>query len=89
MKLTPLTIRILAYGANHGVTLLEASLRWMLHHSLLAGEYGDGLILGASSLEQTKENVEACQKGPLDPLVVAAFQEAWCLIKGVCPDYFR
>eukprot|EP00800_Vazella_pourtalesii_P004109 TRINITY_DN1436_c0_g1_i10.p1 TRINITY_DN1436_c0_g1~~TRINITY_DN1436_c0_g1_i10.p1 ORF type:complete len:325 (+),score=65.97 TRINITY_DN1436_c0_g1_i10:80-1054(+) len=78
-----------AYGANHGVSLVETTLRWMLHHSSLSGKHGDGLILGASSLEQTKENVEACEKGPLDPLVVAAFEEGWTLIKGICPDYFR
>lgn len=71
------------------VTLIEASTRWMYHHSMLPGEHQDGVILGASSLTQLKNNMEYTDKGPLDPDVVAAFDRSWEGVKGVCPRYNR
>lgn len=55
--------------------LKEATLRWLAHHSTLGQE--DAIILGASSEEQMKENLEACERGPLPESVVAAFEELW------------
>lgn len=40
-----------------GVTMAGASLRWALHHSLLSGDAGDGIIIGASSPEQLATNL--------------------------------
>lgn len=57
------------------LTLKEATLRWMMHHSALGEQ--DGVILGASSLEQMKENVKACEGGPLSEEVVSEFEKAW------------
>lgn len=78
-----------AYGPEHTVTLAEAALRWIVHHSQLSGEQHDAVILGASSLSHCRDNLLACKRGPLDPLVVAAYEEAWEGIKGSCPNYFR
>lgn len=58
-----------------GLTLKEATLRWMMHHSILGEE--DGVILGASSLEQMEENIKACEGGPLPEKVVGEFEKAW------------
>lgn len=33
-----------------GIPKAELSYRWMAHHSHLAGEKGDGLVFGATSL---------------------------------------
>ena len=37
----------------------------MSHHSALKREYGDSVIIGASSLKHIKENLEDLEKGPL------------------------
>jgi len=58
---------------DKGMSSTEASLRWIMHHSVL-GE-GDGIILGASRIDQLKGNVELCKKGPLDEELVKAVEE--------------
>jgi len=76
------------YGEGK-VSIVEASLRWMIHHSALKSSNGDGVILGASSLEHLKDNLLAVSQGPLEKAVVDAFTNAWDLCKGDCPLYFR
>jgi len=71
------------------VSMTEASLRWMLHHSVLKGGEGDGVILGASKAEQLEQNLRAVEGGPLDAEVVKALDEAWQQCKANCPPYFR
>jgi aflatoxin B1 aldehyde reductase len=58
-----------------GLTLKEATLGWLMHHSILGEE--DGVILGASSLEQMEQNLRACKGGPLSEQVVEEFEWAW------------
>ena len=74
---------------DNKVTLTEASLRWMLHHSKLSGEHGDGVILGASKEEQLEQNLRAVEGGALEEEVVKAFDEAWVQCKANVPAYFR
>jgi len=62
-----------------GTNSTEASLRWIMHHSVL-GE-GDGIILGATRIDQLKGNVEMCKKGPLDEELVNAVEELWEAVK--------
>ncbi|KAK6428520.1 hypothetical protein LTR95_015336 [Oleoguttula sp. CCFEE 5521] len=64
-----------AVCAKDGLTLKEATLRWLMHHSALGAE--DGLILGASSLEQMEENLRACEGGPLSGELVDLYEEVW------------
>lgn len=63
-----------------GLTLKEATLRWLMHHSILGKD--DGVILGASSAEQMEENVTACEGGPLPVRVVEEFEDAWKRFSG-------
>ena len=73
-----------------GVAVLDATYAWMLRHSAL-GE-ADGLLLGASSLEQLDANLGACAKaadGALPPPVVAAFDAAWATTKDGAFAYWR
>ncbi|KAI1139951.1 Aldo/keto reductase [Hypoxylon sp. FL0543] len=51
-----------------GITPPEAALRWVAYHSAL-GE-NDGIILGATKLEQLKPNLVDIEKGPLPQEVV-------------------
>jgi aflatoxin B1 aldehyde reductase len=60
-----------------------------VHHSQLTPE--DGIILGASSAAQLKQNCEDCEKGPLPQDVVAALDEAARVFvaHGNAPTYWR
>lgn len=57
------------------LTVKEATLRWLLHHSILGDE--DGVILGGSSTEQMEENLTACEGGPLPSSVVEQYEAMW------------
>jgi aflatoxin B1 aldehyde reductase len=65
---------------EEGLTLKEATIRWLMHHSILGKD--DGVILGASSAEQMEENVTACEGGPLPKGVVDVFEQAWIRFHG-------
>ncbi|KAF9346381.1 Aflatoxin B1 aldehyde reductase member 2 [Mortierella sp. AD094] len=66
-------------AAENQITLLEATLRWMRHHSRL--EAKDGIIIGASSLKNLEESLSDLDKGPLDESMIRAFDEAWEKVK--------
>ena len=51
-------------------------------------EYGDAVIIGASSAAQLEENLTNLEKGPLPEEMVKAFDEGWAIVKGVCGPYF-
>ncbi|HKK64534.1 MAG TPA: aldo/keto reductase, partial [Clostridia bacterium] len=61
----------------------------LLHHSELSAEAGDGVILGASTMDQLVDNMNGTEAGPLPDAIVAAFQAAWDTARCECPDYFR
>jgi len=72
-----------------GITMAQASLRWILHHSQLKGECGDRLIIGASKIGHFTANMAALKQGPLPEEVVKAFGEAWEKAKAVSPAWSR
>ena len=74
---------------EEGITPTEASLRWMYFNSKLSGAKGDGVIIGASSIAQCRENLLASRKGPLNEKLLNAFDEGYELVKSVQPPYFR
>ena len=60
------------------LSIAEATARWHFHHSKLMA--GDGVIMGAASVEQLEENVGLVSKAsasPLPPSVAEAFEAAW------------
>ncbi|KAA6409414.1 MAG: Aldo keto reductase [Lasallia pustulata] len=71
-----------------GMTTAEAAVRWASHHSLMKREYGDAVIIGASSAAQLEDNLTSLEKGPLPGEMVKAFDEGWAIVKGVCGPYF-
>eukprot|EP00026_Physarum_polycephalum_P013163 Phypoly_transcript_13538.p1 GENE.Phypoly_transcript_13538~~Phypoly_transcript_13538.p1 ORF type:complete len:334 (+),score=39.96 Phypoly_transcript_13538:69-1004(+) len=74
--------------AAHGISMTEASLRWVRHHSKLIP--GDAIIIGASKMEHLKENIkfgQSTDKLPED--IVKAFDAAWIKTKPVCEQYWR
>ena len=72
------------------ISMIEATYRWLISHSVL--EEQDGILLGASSLAQLKQNLDACraaEKGPLPEQVIEAFEGAWALTEVVAFPYWR
>ena len=63
-----------AFLQQRDISLAEASLRWLYHHSALETE--DGLILGAT---------KAAEKGPLPGEVVKMFEKTWDAVKEAAP----
>ncbi|EPQ51525.1 Aldo/keto reductase [Gloeophyllum trabeum ATCC 11539] len=80
---------IKAVAEKHGLTMAEVALRWVAHHSLLKREHGDSVIIGASSVKHTQENLVDLEKGPLPEEVVQVLNEAWDSVKGSCSPYFH
>lgn len=77
---------------NEGISMVEASYRWLLRHSALDPKM-DGILLGASSVSQLEQNLDACdaaaEKGPLSDEVLSAFDKAWELTKEGAFPYWR
>ncbi|PQE07671.1 hypothetical protein CJF31_00007448 [Rutstroemia sp. NJR-2017a BVV2] len=67
---------------KHGLTEAECGLRWMMHHSALKNEFGDAVIVGASSAAQLEENLRDLEKGPLPEDVLNALDAGWAVIGG-------
>jgi len=76
---------IKAVGDKHGLWLTEIALRWCQHHSVLLPT--DGVILGASSVEQLEMNCADSAKGPLPADVVEALDKAWTDVSATAPLY--
>ncbi|KAG0053020.1 hypothetical protein BGZ83_001782 [Gryganskiella cystojenkinii] len=73
---------------RHDIPLLEASIRWMNHHSGLGPK--DGLIFGANDrVEDLEDNLKSLQKGPLPKDLAQAFEECWDKVKAGYQTYFR
>jgi aflatoxin B1 aldehyde reductase len=78
---------------REGIGMVEATYRWLLRHSALTAD--DGLLLGASSVGQLDENLQACaisadpNRGPLPESVLAAFERAWELTRHGAFPYWR
>ena len=73
---------------KHDITTVEATYRWLAYHSMLNGERGDAVLIGASKLQHLKQNMETVKVGPLPADIVAAFEDAWEVSKKDSPDYF-
>ncbi|KAK5130704.1 hypothetical protein LTR08_001734 [Meristemomyces frigidus] len=76
-------------AAKHGLTEAECALRWMTHHSELKREYGDAIIIGASSVRHLEDNMLDLEKGPLPEEVVQALDKGWEGCKGISIRYWH
>ena len=64
---------------SHNMTPLEVSVRWIAHHSALRNV--DGIILGASKVEQLQETIKMIEKGPLPADTLGATEQLWAAVK--------
>lgn len=73
---------------REGVSPAEAAYRWLVHHSMLRKDRGDGIIVGASRLQHLQQNLAAAQAGPLPESIQTAFRSAWAVCRPDSPEYF-
>ena len=71
-----------------GIGIIEATYRWLAFHSMLNGDRGDAILIGASKLHHLEQNMDTIKAGPLPEDVVSAFDYAWAVTKGESPEYF-
>ena len=79
---------IKAAAAAHGISSIEATYRWLAYHSMLRGDRGDAILVGASKLHHLEQNMATVKAGPLPQDVVEAFDKAWTITRGDSPEYF-
>ena len=76
-----------------GIPPLEVAMRWIAHHSALRGRNrggSDGVVIGFSSLEQLRQNLDALEKGgPLGEEVLKALENAWRAAKPDADVYWQ
>jgi len=70
---------------QEGISHALLAYRWVAYHSPLKSEYGDGLILGASKVEQIHSSIEGLKQGPLKANTVEAIEEIWTLVEKDAP----
>ena len=72
-----------------GIPMAEAGYRWLSEHSMLDVAKDDGILLGASHIEQMTQNMAAVKKGTLPQSVLDAMDAAWEIAKPDSPAYFK
>lgn len=71
---------------KHGISIMEATLRWFMHHSPLGSD--DAVILGASRIEQVESTLAACEKPALPEELVEGWEELWDTVKPNALKYY-
>lgn len=74
---------------KEGVPMVEAAYRWLINHSQMRASEGDGILLGASKIQQMEQNMACVDKGELPESILAAMNEAWEEAKPDSPAYFK
>ena len=74
---------------KENIPMVEAAYRWLVNHSMMRSEQSDGILLGASRIEQMEQNMIAAQKGVLPQSILDAMDAAWEIAKPDSPAYFK
>lgn len=72
---------------KHGIGGHAAALRWTAFHSILDGEYGDGIIFGVSNIDQLHKSLDALEDGPLPAELAEAITAIYATVEGAEPSY--
>jgi aflatoxin B1 aldehyde reductase len=72
----------------YGISIAEATYRWLVNHSMLNNNRGDAVIIGASKLDHLIQNIKSVKAGPLPLDVIEAYEYAWNMCKAESPEYF-
>jgi len=80
--------RIADVCSAHNIPFLDATYSWLMHHSAL--QRCDGLVVGASTQQQLKTNLDACSNAKTLPSpIIAAFDACWSACKPTAYPYWR
>lgn len=60
--------------------------RWVTYNSILREDAGDGVIIGARSLEQMQETLEGLKVGPLDASSSERIEQIWKKVEHEAPE---
>lgn len=74
---------------SENIPMAEAAYRWLVNHSLMDATKDDGILLGASRIEQMTQNMAAAQKNELPQSIIDAMDAAWEIAKPDSPAYFK
>ena len=74
-------------AGKYGITGHGIALRWVLHHSKLQGETGDGIVIGARTDEQLEETLKICEEGPLPKEILDLVERCWEDMKHEAPHF--
>ena len=69
---------------REGVTLIQLAFRWLLSHPMV-----DGVVLGASNLQQLEVNLAAAGDESPSAGALRGIDEIWGDLKGAAPNYYR
>ncbi|KAJ3865552.1 Aldo/keto reductase [Lentinula novae-zelandiae] len=83
------TSAIRAIGDANELSMAEIALRWLCHHSVLKREFGDSVLIGASSLKHVKQNLVDLEKGPLPENVIEALDKGWETVRPYASSYYH
>ena len=72
-----------------GIAMAEAAYRWLAFHSCMDASKGDGILLGASRMEQMMQNMATVGKGQLPQGILDAMNAAWEIARPDSPAYFK
>ncbi|KAL8720943.1 MAG: hypothetical protein Q9225_002270 [Loekoesia sp. 1 TL-2023] len=64
---------------SYNLSSIEVGIRWIAHHSVLGDE--DGIIIGASKVEQIRQTVGMIRNGPLPKEVLKVVESFWESVK--------
>ncbi|RPD64667.1 Aldo/keto reductase [Lentinus tigrinus ALCF2SS1-7] len=81
--------KIEAVAQKHNLTMAEIALRWVSHHSLMERQFGDSVLIGASSTKHIEQNLIDLEKGPLPEEVLKVLDEAWLSVMPYAKEYFH
>lgn len=76
---------------EEGCSRGDLAYRWVKYNSVLSPEYGDAIIIGASTHKQLEETLEGIAKGPLSEKALKRIDGVWDTIKHEAPldNYHR
>ena len=74
-----------AAASEAGTTKAALAYRWVMYNSAIKGELHDGLIIGASSVQQLEQTLGSLKEGPVPEKALKQIEEIWELVKDEAP----
>ncbi len=72
-----------------GISIVEATFRWLSHSSMLDDRRHDGIIIGVSKNEHLQQNINSINCDRLPEEVIKSFDNAWEICRKDAPEYYK